>query len=131
MTGVAYVDSSALAKLLLVEAGSPAMLQWYVEIERAATSRIGIIETRRAVARRVGALDEALIDRAFATVEIVELDRWVAEQAALIRPTLLRTLDAVHLATALQIGPVDAFVTYDDRLADAARAVGLPVVRPA
>jgi hypothetical protein len=43
----------------------------------------------------------------------------------------VRTLDAIHVATALAIEAVDAFVTYDDRQADAARAVGLPVVRPA
>jgi len=41
-------------------------------------------------------------------------------------------LDAIHLASAQALGPaLDAFVTYDDRLADAARAVGLPVIRPA
>ena len=41
-------------------------------------------------------------------------------------------LDAIHLATAMAMGPeLDAFVTYDDRLAEAARAIGLPVVRPA
>jgi predicted nucleic acid-binding protein len=46
-------------------------------------------------------------------------------------PAALRTLDAIHLATALELGPIDAFVTYDDRLAEAARGIGLPVVRPA
>jgi predicted nucleic acid-binding protein len=40
-------------------------------------------------------------------------------------------MDSIHVATAMTIGAVDAFVTYDDRQAEAARAVGLPVVRPA
>jgi predicted nucleic acid-binding protein len=48
------------------------------------------------------------------------------------RPAALRTLDAIHLATAMALAPgLDAFVTYDDRLAEAARALGLPVIRPA
>ena len=54
------------------------------------------------------------------------------DRPAAIGPPLLRTLDAIHLATALALVPdLDAFVTYDDRLAEAARALGLPVVRPA
>ena len=61
-----------------------------------------------------------------------ELDDAIANVAAALRPPLLRTLDAIHLATALALLPeLDAFVTYDDRLAEAARAIGLPVVRPA
>jgi hypothetical protein len=50
----------------------------------------------------------------------------------MIAPLSLRTLDAIHVASAVLLWPeVDSFVTYDDRLAGAARAVGLPVVRPA
>jgi predicted nucleic acid-binding protein len=131
MTRVAYVDSSALAKLLILEAESPALTRWYVEVERAASSRIGIIETRRAVARRAGVLDPITVDKALSTIEIVELDRQIAERAASIGPASLRTLDAIHIATALQLGALDAFVTYDDRLAEAARLLGLPVIRPA
>ena len=128
---VAYVDASALAKLLIVEAGSTAMERWYVEIERAVTSRIGVVETRRALARRGVSPRTGLVDRTLASVAIVELDQSIAERAAAIGPTGLRTLDAIHLATAVEIGPIDAFVTYDDRLAEAARGIGLPVVRPA
>jgi predicted nucleic acid-binding protein len=131
MTSLTYVDASALAKLVLVEPDSPAMTRWYVETERAVTSRIGLIETRRAVARRGTPIDQGTLDDAFTTLEIVELDAVIAQRAAAVGPAALRTLDAIHLATALEIGPIDAFVTYDDRLADAARLVGLPVVRPA
>jgi predicted nucleic acid-binding protein len=128
---VAYVDASALAKLLIVEADSTAMERWYVEIERAVTSRVAVVETQRAVARRAIPLRNDLVDRTLASVEIVELDQSIAGRAATIGPAELRTLDAIHLATALEIGPIDAFVTYDDRLAEAARGIGLPVVRPA
>lgn len=62
----------------------------------------------------------------------LEVDEVIARVAASLPLATLRTLDAVHLASALHlIGELDAFVTYDDRLAEAARAVGLPVVRPA
>ena len=62
-----------------------------------------------------------------------EVDRTIAALAAALEPPhKLRTLDAIHLATALALrSELDAFVTYDDRLAEAARALGLPVVRPA
>ena len=56
----------------------------------------------------------------------------IAEAAAVLPPVNLRSLDAIHLAFALALGDeLDAFVTYDARLADAARANGLPVVAPA
>ena len=55
----------------------------------------------------------------------------VAPAAARIAPPGLRTLDAIHLASALDMGPaLDALVTYDDRLAAAAWELGLPVLRP-
>jgi predicted nucleic acid-binding protein len=130
MTALAYLDASAIVKLVLVEAGSSAMYRWYVEAERIVTSRVGLIETHRA-ARRQGYDTRRLID-VLETVEVFELDDDVALRARRVEPPALRTLDAIHIATALAIGPaLDAFVTYDDRLSEAARAVGLPVVRPA
>ena len=51
MTSLAYVDASALVKLVVVEVESAQMLRWYVESERVVTSRVGILETRRAAAR--------------------------------------------------------------------------------
>jgi hypothetical protein len=130
VTVVAYVDASALVKLVLDEPDAPPMRRWYVDHERVATSRIGVIETHRATARKSS--DRLHLDAVLRSVEIVELDREIARQAQSIGPATLRALDAIHLATALALGgEIDAFVTYDDRLADAARLVGLPVVRPA
>lgn len=126
----AYVDSSALTKLVLDEAESIAMRRWYVEHQRVLCSRIGVVETRRAVAR--GMHDPEHLDVIMRSVELVEFDAAIARQAATVAPPSLRTLDAIHLASGLALGAeIDAFVTYDDRLAEAARAVGLPVVRPA
>ena len=130
MTVVAYVDASALVKLVVPEAQSGEMLRWYVEVDRVITSRIGVIETRRAAARFRH--DAEGLRSLLASVEVFELDARIADRAVAVAPTLLRSLDAIHISTALELGPtLDAFVTYDDRLAAAARAAGLPVVRPA
>jgi predicted nucleic acid-binding protein len=127
---VAYVDASALTKLALDEPGSDAMRRWYLEATRVICSRIGIVETRRAVTRREH--DPAHLETVLGSVEVIDFDAAIAGHAGTIGPAALRTLDAIHLASAMAVmGELDAFVTYDDRQADAARAVGLPVVRPA
>jgi len=129
MTRLAYVDASAIVKLVVDEVGSPGMIRWYVESERVASSRIGIIEARRAAARRPH--DPAHLVQVLAGFEILEVDARVMELASTVGPPGLRTLDAIHLASASDLIPeIDAFVTYDDRLAAAARALGLPVVLP-
>ena len=126
---LAYVDSSALVKLVLDEADAGAMRRWYIEAERIACSIIGMVETRRTVTRKVDAPDH--LNTILRTLITLEFDDVLAATASRLTPAGLRTLDAVHLATALAIrSDLDAFVTYDDRLAEAARAVGLPVVRP-
>jgi predicted nucleic acid-binding protein len=127
---VAYVDASALTKLILDEPGSAAMHRWYIEAERIASSVVGVIETRRAVARHVDTFER--LEVLLRSVVKLELDRTVGGLASTLQPAALRTLDAIHLASAMGLADqLDAFVTYDDRLADAARMVGLPVVRPA
>ena len=130
MTRLAYVDASALVKLVRAEAGSEAMLRWYVESERVVTSRIGLVETGRAAGRQ--AHDPAHLRQVLDSIETIEVDRRIADRATGLAPARMRTLDAIHLATALGLAPeLDAFVTYDERLAEAARHLGLPVVTPA
>lgn len=127
---LSYVDASALVKVIVDEAGSPAMRRWYIESDEVVTSVVGVIETRRAVRR--SDFDVAHLEAVVRSVEAVELDASTARSASIVAPAALRTLDAIHLATALALGSdLDAFVTYDDRLADAARSLGLPVVQPA
>ncbi|MEA2549919.1 MAG: uncharacterized protein QOE42_2517, partial [Chloroflexota bacterium] len=64
--------------------------------------------------------------------EVIEIGPSIADPAGIVGPPTLRTLDAIHLATALALQPdLDGFATYDDRLAAAARGLGLPVVSPA
>ena len=129
--GIWYLDSSALVKLVAVEAHSAAMYRWQEEAEaRLVTCDLGEAEVLRAVRR----VDTALLDRARAvlsTIDIVPLDRSHLSRAALIAPAHLRTLDAIHVVTALDLGDrLQGFVTYDDRQAAAARDHGLRVESP-
>jgi predicted nucleic acid-binding protein len=127
---LSYVDASAIVKLVLHEPETGPMVRWYVEADRVATSVLGVIETQRAVARR--GHDALYLRSVIAALVTLDLDRPISRLASTIQPPSLRTLDAIHLATAMLLGAeLDAFVTYDDRLAAAARDVGLPVVRPA
>jgi uncharacterized protein len=94
------------------------------------TSELGRVEVLRA-ARRAGsqALTEARA--VIGDVDLVPLDRGVQDLACEIGDPLLRTLDALHLASALLLrDEVTAFVAYDERLATAARAAGLPSTSP-
>jgi predicted nucleic acid-binding protein len=105
------------------------MLRWFTEAETVITSRVGVIETHRAVARVPH--DPVHLRQALSAVSVIEIDTRVADAAARMAPPTLRTLDAIHLASAMELRPaLDAFVTYDDHLAEAARSLGLPVVRP-
>lgn len=125
----AYLDASAIVKLAVDEEGAQAMRAAIAGWSRLLTSRVGVIEARRAIARRarVTPAIEAVLDR----VELLELDVVVARHAAAVEPATIRTLDAIHLASAELIRPeLDAFVTYDDRLAEAARARGFRVIAP-
>lgn len=127
-----YLDSSALMKLVREEKESSALAVWLQarSEQSAVTSELGRIEVLRA-ARRVS--DRALIEAraVVADLDLVPLDRTVQDMACDLGDPLLRTLDALHLASALVLaGELTAFVAYDARLADAARAAGLAVVAP-
>ncbi|MEK6719682.1 MAG: type II toxin-antitoxin system VapC family toxin [Chloroflexota bacterium] len=130
MIALAYADASALVKLVVDEPESAALLRWFLEAEHVATSRIGVIETIRASERR--SHDRGHRDRVVEDLVVIEVDQAIARMASSMQPPELRTLDTIHLATALRLLPdLAAFVTYDDRQAAAARRIGLPVIRPA
>ena len=124
-----YVDSSAFVKLLVREAESDA-LKAYLAGTSLLTSVITPIEVGRSVRRR--GLDDQVGERElFLGVEIRDIDVAVSERAASLQPVILRALDAIHLASALDLRTeLDAFVTYDNRIAEGARALRLPVVAP-
>jgi predicted nucleic acid-binding protein len=127
---VAYVDASALAKLIVDEAEGDALRAFLAPIARQATSIVGRVEVERTVARRAPArLDHVagLLD----DLVIVGLGPAIAAAAAAIGPPTLRTLDAIHLASAAALAAdLEAVGTYDRRWANAARALGMPVASP-
>ncbi len=130
MPGIAYVDSSALVKLVIAEAETAALRRALRGHDAHATSALSSTEVRRA-ARRV---DERLLTRVnavFRRLTVLSVTGDVLESAARLDPPELRTLDAIHVASALALAEdLDAFVTYDSRQAAAASALGLPVVAP-
>ena len=124
-----YVDSSAIAKLILTEPESAALRE-YVAVGTLASSAILRTELPRAVARREPAkLVEAM--QLLHRVALLSADDAVLDSAARLGPPSLRSLDAIHLASALELrDELTAFVAYDERLLDAASALGLPVASP-
>jgi predicted nucleic acid-binding protein len=129
---VAYLDTSAITKLVAVEPETTALERYAATADGLVTSWLGATETARA-ARRAG--HRRLIQQVEAVLEsfvLVDLTRPILARAATLQPVSLRTLDALHLATALELDLPDLeFVTYDGRLADAAARAKLCVRRPA
>ncbi len=124
-----YLDTSATAKLLIEEPESKALGDFLRSARTPlVTSRVGVVELRR-VGRRIDAgADRA--DALAASLVVVEVDETIERHAIAIDPGL-RSLDAIHLATALAAGDsIDGFVCYDGRLSAAATALGLTVLAP-
>jgi hypothetical protein len=127
----AYLDASALAKLAVVESETGALENDVAHRAGLATSRLGAAELRRAAARAGHRPLVQQIEEILEAVILVEVTPTILERAGLLAPAELRTLDAIHLATALSLPLADLdFITYDRRLADAARAAGLRVSQP-
>lgn len=134
--GVLYADTSALVKLLVREAESEAVEAELARWPGIATSSIASIEIARALLRAREASRESVAD-AITTDDLVSalaeipLTTRVRDVAGRLEPAGLRTLDAIHLASALELGDdLGALLTYDHRLADAARTRGIDISSP-
>ena len=129
--GIAYIDSSALLKLIVREDETAALEADLAGRDGLVTSTLAVVECRRAV-RRGG--PKRLLQQAeevFEIVYLVDMTRPILERAAALEPALVRSLDAIHVATALSVGdPGLEVLTYDDRMAEAAQAGGLRVLQP-
>jgi hypothetical protein len=124
---VLYLDASAITKLVVAEAESEA-LRLVVRGTTLISSRVAVIEVTKAVARLDPTIDPQSV---LARLAFVELDADLAQIAAGTGPASLRALDAIHVASALRVAPdIEAFVTYDERQASAARRAGLSVATP-
>lgn len=127
-----YLDSSALVKLVLPEAESAALLEslsaWPVRV----TSELARVEVVRA-ARRATAQPgvEQRAEEVLAGLHLLKVDSDIFSAAARLEPRSLRSLDAIHLASALSLGAdLGAIVIYDSNLSAAAKGHGLQVLAP-
>lgn len=127
-----YLDSAAVVKLVHTEPESAALRVWLDE--RAETGWISSvlteIESFRALARyapEAASRLPAVLDQ----IDLIDLDQRIRMLARTVRPATVRSLDAIHLGTALYVrSALTSFVTYDKRLLDAAQAAGLPIDSP-
>jgi hypothetical protein len=128
-----YLDSAAVVKLVHAEPESPALRAWLDERAEAGwiSSVLVEIESFRALTRH--APDAvARLHPVLDQIDLIDLSPGVRILAQTVRPVTVRSLDAIHLGTALTIRPsLTSFVTYDKRLLDAATAAGLPADSPA
>lgn len=126
-----YLDTSAAVKLVVEEAGSKALRRWLA----AATAPIvssDLLRTELLRATRRAAPDQvAQARRVLDSLVLVTVSTSVFELAGILESELLRSLDAVHLAAALDLGDdLAGIVTYDDRRATAAALLGIAIVTP-
>ena len=127
-----YLDTSALVKLERSEAESVALHSFVVD-EEVVTSQVAIVELTRALTRASPALGNGLARTILSRCHLINLTSELLDVAASIPPSSIRSLDAIHLASALDARharPGVTFVAYDDRLLAAAAAAGLPVASP-
>jgi predicted nucleic acid-binding protein len=128
-----YLDSSTVVKLVHAEPESPALRAWLDERSETgwASSVLVEIETFRALARYA---PEAVtrLHPVLDQIDLIEMSPRIRILAQTIRPVTVRSLDAIHLGSALSIRrSLRSFVAYDKRLLDAAIAAGLPADAPA
>jgi predicted nucleic acid-binding protein len=128
-----YLDASAIVKLVKSERETEALGEFIRSHPDAISSALAEVEVARAVWRlrdpSGGAQRAAAV---FERIALVPMNREVLAEAARVEVPSLRALDAIHLATALlHREDIDGLVTYDRRLASAARSSGITVVAPA
>jgi uncharacterized protein len=133
---VIYLDSAAIVKLVHREPGSDALDSWLAE--RAGmpriTSSLAEVEVPRAI-MRIAPASQPRIPAVMGTIARFEIDAAVRGLAASYKDPALRSLDAIHLATAQVLtaelgGQPATFVSYDMRLLAAASALALPTASP-
>ena len=132
-----YADSSALVKLVLSEAESDALDSHFSAAggDTLLSSALAWLEVDRAARVSIGGdpeIDELTrqqVNRELEKFELVEVGAPVLSRARLLASRSLKSLDAIHIATALEAG-VDEFISYDKRQLAAAAAHGLKTVSP-
>jgi predicted nucleic acid-binding protein len=125
-----YLDSSAIVKLAVAEPESAALRRYLRRRRPLVSSALAKTE----VARALLPLGEEAVRRGLevlARLELIRISDRILAAAGALPPAELRTLDAIHIATAQQLGSdLARLVTYDQRLRVAATALGAPVAAP-
>ena len=128
---VAYLDSSALVKLVIREAESDALQSHLRTRALRVCCALARVEVPRAVQAHGGAA-VARADQLLDRIGLIALDDPLLRAAGKLAGASLRSLDAIHLAAARTLeDDLTEVITYDHRMTDAARALGLPVAAPA
>ena len=128
-SNVAYLDSSALVKLIAVEAETAALRRELSRWPRRVSSLLAAIELTR-VARRLGPHAVPLAQRVLGGLDLLAIDP-IAPAAMRIGSGVLRSLDAIHLATAASItAELGVLITYDHRMLADGQGFGLPMLSP-
>jgi predicted nucleic acid-binding protein len=127
-----YLDSSALVKLVVAEPETPALLEFLAGWPHRVSSALARVEVLRAVKRTgAGPAVRRRATRVLARVALIRIDDAVLAAAARVPPPELRTLDAIHVATARSLDGLAGIVTYDARLGRAASRARFKVWSPA
>jgi len=127
---LAYVDTSALVKLVVDEPGSTELTVAVRDAELVASALVRT-ELRRAAARHPDPRVLQRVEELLRTVALVAVDNNVLDRAGRLPPVSLRSLDALHVATALSLGSaLDRVFTYDARMAAAVQLQGIEVHSP-
>ena len=128
-----YLDSSAIVKLVSRERETEALAERLTADSERVSSALAFVEVLRAVRRLTRDDDSLLSQRArdvLSRIALIRIDRPVLRKAAEIGSHDLRSLDAIHLATALSISSEIVFITYDGPLRQAASDCGLVAEAP-
>ena len=125
------MDTSAAVKLVVIEPGTTALRRWLTardgQIASSDLLRTDLLRATRRAAPEQMVQARAVLD----SLILVTLPSAVFDRAAMIEPDLLRSLDSLHLAAALELGDeLEGIVTYDHRLAAGAQRLGIPIVAP-
>ena len=126
-----YLDASAFVKTVMTEPESDALRTFLAAGPgRRVSSALLRTEAVRAV-RHLGPVAVSTVREGLRDVDLVAIDDRILDAAGVLAPGALRTLDAIHVTTALAIGDdLAEIVTYDERMVEAARSLGLPTIAP-
>jgi predicted nucleic acid-binding protein len=125
-----YLDSSAIVKLVIREPESAALRRYLRRRRPLVSSALARTEVPRAVLA-LGQAAGRRVDDVLARVELMRVNDQVLTAAGALLPVDVRSLDAIHLASAQQLGSdLGRIVTYDDRMSAAGRSLGFTVAAP-